>query len=94
MAETGTDTFSAFSAYGQGDRLQRSWTSSLLASSTIYIVVGVLIVPLQRYFGYPLTLRFTTENILNAPYVFTQGPIVQEKYTNGVKFTIGLTLTP
>ena len=39
-------------------------------------------------------LRFTTENILNAPYVFTQGPIVQEKYTNGVKFTIGLTLTP
>jgi len=32
-------------------------------------------------------------HILNAPYVFTQGPIVQEKYTNGVKFTIGLTLT-
>jgi len=54
---------------------------------------AVLIVPLQQYFGYPLTLRFTTENILNAPYVFTQGPIVQEKYTNGVKFTIGLTLT-
>ena len=47
MAETGTDTFSAFSAYGQGDRLQRSWTSSLLASSTIYVVVGLLIAALS-----------------------------------------------
>jgi hypothetical protein len=47
MAETGTDTFSAFSAYGHGDQLQRSWTSSLLASSSIYVLVGLLIAALS-----------------------------------------------
>jgi outer membrane receptor protein involved in Fe transport len=54
---------------------------------------AVFLMPLKQYFGYPLTLRLSAENILNSPYVYTQGPIVQEKYTTGVKFTIGLTLT-
>jgi outer membrane receptor protein involved in Fe transport len=54
---------------------------------------AVFLMPLQRYTGYPLTLRLSAENILNSPYVYTQGSIVQEKYTTGVKFTVGLTLT-
>jgi TonB-dependent receptor-like protein/carboxypeptidase family protein len=54
---------------------------------------AVLIVPLKRWLGLPISARLSAENILNTPYVFTQGPVVQNRYTNGVKFTVGLTLT-
>jgi len=54
---------------------------------------AVLLVPLQRWLGVPLTTRLSVENVFNAPYVFTQGPLVQERYTNGVKFTVGLSYT-
>jgi outer membrane receptor protein involved in Fe transport len=54
---------------------------------------AALIVPLKRWVGLPINARLTVENILNTPFVFTQGPVVINRYTTGVKFTIGLTLT-
>jgi Carboxypeptidase regulatory-like domain/Outer membrane protein beta-barrel family/TonB-dependent Receptor Plug Domain len=54
---------------------------------------AALIVPLKRWVGLPINARLTVENILNTPFVFTQGPVVISRYTTGVKFTIGLTLT-
>jgi hypothetical protein len=54
---------------------------------------AVLIFPLKKWLGAPLTTRLSVENIFNDPYVFTQGPLVQERYTNGVKFTVGLSYT-
>ncbi len=51
---------------------------------------AVVMVPLKQWLDVPLTARLTAENLLNAPYVFTQGPVIQQKFTNGIKFTIGL----
>jgi len=39
-----------------------------------------------------MNAKLSVENILNDPYVFTQGPVVQTRYTNGVKFTFSLNL--
>jgi len=47
MADDGTTTHDDLSAFGSfvgGDRLQRSWLSSLAASSTIYVAVIALLV--------------------------------------------------
>jgi len=52
---------------------------------------GVLIVPLKRWLGVPISAKFAAENVLNSPFVYTQGPVVLQRYTNGVKFTVGFT---
>src|SRR5262245_61118367 len=52
-----------------------------------------LIVPLARWLGLPINARLSIENILNTPYVFTQGPVVVDRFTKGVKFTFGISLT-
>jgi hypothetical protein len=54
---------------------------------------AVLIFPLQRWLKAPFTTRLSVENIFNSPFVFTQGPLDQERYTNGVKFTLSLSYT-
>ena len=53
---------------------------------------AVMVVPLKRWLGVPMNAKLSVENILNDPYVFTQGPVVQTRYTNGVKFTFSLNL--
>lgn len=50
---------------------------------------AVLLFPLKRYIGYPVTARMAAENVLNAPYVSTQGSELQRLYTTGVKFSLG-----
>ena len=52
-------------------------------------VDAVLLVPLKRWLGVPINMKLSAENVLNDPYVFSQGPVVQQRYTNGVKFTLG-----
>jgi hypothetical protein len=51
-----------------------------------------LLVPLKRWVGFPLNAKLSAENLLNDPYTFTQGSVVQQRYTNGVKFTFSLNL--
>jgi outer membrane receptor protein involved in Fe transport len=48
----------------------------------------VALAPLKEYIGYPVTAKFSAENITNSPIVFTQGPEVQRRYTTGVKLTL------
>ena len=55
-------------------------------------VDAVLIVPLKRWLGVPVNAKIAAENLLNAPYVYTQGPVVQQRFTNGVKFTLAVNL--
>lgn len=54
---------------------------------------ALLIVPLTRWLGLPISARLSAENILNTPFVFLQGPVVQRRLTTGVKFTFALSLT-
>jgi outer membrane receptor protein involved in Fe transport len=51
-------------------------------------VVGI--VPIN-WFSVPLTLKLGAENLLNDPYVQTQGAFVQTRYQRGIK--VGMTLT-
>lgn len=53
---------------------------------------AAVVVPLERWLDAPLTAKFAVENILNDPYVRTQGGFVQRRWTNGVKFTLGLSV--
>ena len=48
----------------------------------------VLLVPLQRWLGSPITTKLSVENILNDQIQYTQGPFVQRRWTNGTNFTI------
>ena len=50
----------------------------------------VLIVPLQRWLGVPLSTKLSVENILNDQVQFTQGDIVQRRYADGTSFRLGL----
>src|SRR5262249_31357576 len=50
---------------------------------------AAILVPLTRWLGLPITARFTAENILNTPFVFTQGGVVQNRFKSGVKLTLG-----
>jgi hypothetical protein len=50
---------------------------------------AVLLVPLKRWLGAPINMKLSAENILNDPYVWSQGPVIQQRYTNGVKLTLG-----
>jgi periplasmic protein TonB len=47
MSDTSTETFNAFGAYGRSSGPQRSWLSSLMASSAIYVGVILLIAALS-----------------------------------------------
>ena len=51
---------------------------------------AVLLFPLKRWLGHPITARMAAENILNQTYRSTQGSELQRLYTTGVKFTLGL----
>jgi hypothetical protein len=51
---------------------------------------AVLIVPLKRWIGFPVNAKLAAENILNDPYTWTQGAVTQQRYTNGVKFTLAI----
>jgi len=53
---------------------------------------AVLIVPLKRWIGVPINAKLSAENLLNDPYTFTQGAVVQQRYTNGIKFTLAINL--
>jgi len=53
----------------------------------------VVQVPLQRWVEKPITAKLSVENILNDPWVFSQGGLTQQRYTDGVFFGIGFTLT-
>jgi hypothetical protein len=50
---------------------------------------ATVIVPLQPL-GLPARAKFAVENILNAPYTYTQGGRLQEKYTAGTSFSFGV----
>src|SRR6185436_9758264 len=52
---------------------------------------AVLIVPLKQWLGYPINVKLAAENMLNDPYVFAQPP-AEERYTDGVKFTLSFNL--
>src|SRR5262245_39143686 len=51
-------------------------------------VVGIMPI---NWFGVPLTLKLGAENLLNDPYVQTQGSFVQTRYQRGIK--VGMTLS-
>jgi TonB-dependent receptor len=51
----------------------------------------VLIVPLQRWIGAPITTKLAVENILNDPILFTQGPFVQRRFAEGTSFGLSFT---
>jgi outer membrane receptor protein involved in Fe transport len=53
----------------------------------------VLIVPLKRWVGLPLSTKLSVENILNDQIRFTQGPFVQRRYVDGTSFGLSLTYT-
>jgi TonB-dependent receptor len=53
----------------------------------------VVQVPLQRWVEQPITAKLSVENILNDPWVWSQGGLTQQRYTDGVSFGIGFTLT-
>jgi len=50
----------------------------------------VLIVPLKRWLGVPLSTKLSVENILNDQAVYTQGGFVQRRFTEGVSVGFGL----
>jgi outer membrane receptor protein involved in Fe transport len=50
-------------------------------------VVGIMPI---NYFGTPLTLKLGAENLLNDPYVQTQGAFIQTRYQRGIKVGIAL----
>jgi hypothetical protein len=52
----------------------------------------VALIPVN-WFGLPLTLKLSAENMLNDRVLFTQGTAVQDEFTKGVKVTIGLNYT-
>jgi hypothetical protein len=52
---------------------------------------AVLIVPLKRWLNAPINAKLSAENLLNDPYVFSQPP-AEERYADGVKFTLSFTL--
>ncbi len=72
MSSSGTETFdNAFSAYGPGNKAQRSWLSSVLASSAIYIGLAFLVAALSATKAIvqqkaPVELKFV-EKIVKAP---------------------------
>jgi outer membrane receptor protein involved in Fe transport len=49
--------------------------------------------PLQRWIEQPITAKLSVENILNDPWVWSQGGLTQQRFTDGVSFGIGFTLT-
>jgi len=53
----------------------------------------VLIVPLQRWLGAPITSKLFVENILNDQIQYTQGRYVTRRSTDGTSFGIGFTYT-
>jgi outer membrane receptor protein involved in Fe transport len=53
----------------------------------------VLIVPLERWLGVPLSTKLAVENILNDQIQFTQGDIVQKRYVEGTSFGLSFTYT-
>ncbi len=50
----------------------------------------VVTVPLGRWLGFPLEAKFSADNVLNAPYVYTQGDEIQRRFTTGVELGFGL----
>jgi len=53
----------------------------------------VVQMPLQRWVNQPITAKLSVENILNDPWVWSQGGLTQQRQTDGVFFGIGFTLT-
>ncbi len=51
---------------------------------------AVVIVPLERWLGVGVNVKLGAENLFNAPYVLTQGPEVQERFTKGVRFSFSV----
>jgi len=49
---------------------------------------ATVIVPLKPL-GLPFTAKLSAENILNAPYTYTQGGQLQSKYTEGMTVSLG-----
>src|SRR5262245_31013696 len=74
-------TLFAVSAYGIPDRFEEPRNG----------LDAVLIMPLQRFTGMPLTAQLGIENILNDRYLWKVGDETQRRFTKGVKF--GLVLT-
>jgi hypothetical protein len=74
-------TLFAVSAYGIPDRFEEPRNQ----------VDAVLIMPLERFTGLPITAQLGIENILNSRYLWKVGDETQLRFTKGVKF--GLVLT-
>jgi TonB-dependent receptor len=53
----------------------------------------VLIVPLKRWVGAPVSTKLSVENILNDQSIYTQGPFVQRRFVDGVSFSFGVSYT-
>jgi TonB-dependent receptor len=53
----------------------------------------VLIVPLKRFLGHPLTAKLAAENLLNDQRVYTVGDQVQRRWIDGVSIGFGLSYT-
>ena len=54
---------------------------------------AVVIVPLKRLLGVPLSAKLGAENLLNDRVLFTQGDNIQRQYTSGIKVSFGLSYT-
>jgi TonB dependent receptor-like, beta-barrel/Carboxypeptidase regulatory-like domain/TonB-dependent Receptor Plug Domain len=74
-------TLFAVSAYGIPDRFEEPRNQ----------LDAVLIMPLERFTGVPITAQLGIENILNDRYLWKVGDETQRRFTKGVKF--GLVLT-
>lgn len=53
----------------------------------------VVQMPLQRWVDKPITAKLSIENILDSPWVWSQGGLIQQRYRDGLSFGFGLTLT-
>jgi len=51
---------------------------------------AVYVLPLKPLLDVPMTAQLTVQNILNDPYVRTQGGQVANRFTTGVKFTFSM----
>jgi hypothetical protein len=53
----------------------------------------VLLMPLQRWLGAPISSKFSVENMLNDQIQYTQGRFVQRRWTEGTNFKISFSYT-
>jgi outer membrane receptor protein involved in Fe transport len=74
-------TLFAVSAYGIPDRFEEPRNQ----------LDAVLIMPLERFTGLPITAQLGIENILNDRYLWKVGDETQRRFTKGVKFGLAVT---